>query len=86
MKLTYNHFRSYSMKARINWTQKVLIKLGYTDCNNCKRDKQYIKALSKFQKDNGLGGNAEVCEKTFDLLYSKGGDSVNINDRGEILA
>lgn len=81
MKLSYNHFRCCSMKARINWTQKVLLSLGYDTSTNCKRDKQYIKALSKFQKDNGLGGNAEVCEKTFNLLYNNGGNKIDINRR-----
>ena len=78
--LTFTHYQSYSLKARVLWAQKVLLSLGYNKVVlNGKRDKGYIKALKNFQEQHGLGGNAMVCEKTFNALLSNGGNAVRID-------
>lgn len=71
MKLTYNKFSCQSMKARIGWTQDRLMKLNYLsegESQPTKRDKAFIKALKKFQADNGLTTNAEIHEAEFNIL------------------
>ena len=68
---TFTKFTCQSMKARIAWTQEQLIRLGYLQEGEsaiAKRDKPFIKALKKFQADNGLTTNAEVHEDEFNLL------------------
>lgn len=67
----YVKFSCQSMKARISWAQDKLIKLGYLQENEsafAKRDKAFIKALKKFQADNGFTTNAEIHEKEFEIL------------------
>lgn len=67
----YTKFSCSSMKARIAWAQEQLIKLGYLqegESASTKRDKPFIKALKKFQSDNGLTTNAEIHETEFELL------------------
>ena len=71
--MNYNHFNSYSMKARISWAQKVL---GLEPTG--KRDKTTIKAIKEFQESHGLTGNAFICEKTFNLLDSYSNHSVRM--------
>lgn len=67
--LTFNHFNSYSTKARILALQNRLIELGYdTVIVSGKRDKPTIKALQDFQKKNGITPNAVVDKYTFELL------------------
>lgn len=71
MKLTYNKFSCQSMKARISWVQDKLTELNYLSVGESqptKRDKAFIKALKKFQADNGLTTNAEVHETEFNIL------------------
>lgn len=71
MKLTYNKFSCMSMKARIDWVQQHLLKLGYLAENDIikgKRTKPFIKAIIKFQKDNNLGTNGEINENEFNIL------------------
>lgn len=71
--MDYYRFNSYPVKARMAWVQKVLnIPVTY------KRDKITIKALSKFQRDNNLAGNAMVDEVTFNLLYKSGGSKISM--------
>ena len=71
--MDYYRFNSYPVKARMAWIQKVL-ELQITG----QRDKATIKALSKFQRDNGLAGNAIVNEETFNLLYNNGGSKISM--------
>ena len=71
MKSTYNKFSCQSKKARISWVQEQLIKLNYLsegESSPAKRDKPFIKAVKKFQSDNGLTTNAEINETEFELL------------------
>lgn len=71
MKLTYAKFSCQSTKARISWVQEQLIKLNYLnegESSLAKRDKPFIKAVKKFQADNGLTTNAEIHETEFELL------------------
>lgn len=71
--MDYHRFNSYPVKARMAWIQKILnIPVTY------QRDKTTIKALSKFQKDNNLAGNAIVDELTFNLLYRLGGSKISM--------
>ena len=68
---TYVKFSCMPMKGRIKWTSEKLINRGYLlddGTDHTKRTKQFVKALTKFQKDNGLGANGEVHEKEFTLL------------------
>ena len=70
----YTKFSCSSMKARIAWAQEQLIRLGYLkegESAFTKRDKPFIKALKKFQEDNGLTTNAELHETEFNLLKVK---------------
>lgn len=76
--MSFNRYQSYSVKARLIWMQKVLYQLGYDLLVTGKRDKPTIKSLAKFQEDNGLTGNAVICETTFNLLYNNGGSSISI--------
>ena len=67
----FTKFTCQSMKARIAWTQEQLIRLGYLtegESAFAKRDKAFIKAVKKFQADNGLTTNAEIHETEFNLL------------------
>lgn len=67
----YTKFSVQSMKARISWTQGKLITLGYLkegDSAPAKRDKAFIKALKRFQEDNGFTTNAEIHEQEFLVL------------------
>lgn len=69
----YVKFSTMPVKGRIKWTSEQLIKLGYLvndQTDHTKRTKSYVKALTKFQRDNGLGPNGEVHEKEFLLLNS----------------
>ena len=76
MKLDYNKFSTKSMKARLSWVQRTLgIPVTY------KRDKVTIKALQKFQKENGITASADLNEITFDVLYENGGSEINIDER-----
>lgn len=79
MGMTFNRFNTYSMKARLSWVQKVLNLQGYNLSVNGKRDRETVKALTKFQKSHGLGGNAVVCEMTYNLLCGCGGSSVSMD-------
>ena len=50
---------------------KTLVEKGYLQEGEsafAKRDKPFIKALKKFQSDNGSTTNAEIHEKEFNLL------------------
>lgn len=71
--MDYYRYNSYSVKARMSWVQKVL-NIPVT----AKRDKVTVKAIVKFQKENGLSPNGVVCERTYNLLYSNGGSAVSI--------
>lgn len=77
MYTTFNDFTNFScasMKARISWTQNKLIEKGYLqegESASTKRDKPFIKALKKFQDDNGLTTNAEIHEIEFNLLNER---------------
>lgn len=71
--MDYYRFNSYPVKARMAWVQKIL-ELQITG----QRDKATIKALSKFQKEHGLSGNAIINEETFNLLYHNGGSKINM--------
>lgn len=71
--MDYYRFNSYPVKARMAWVQKIL-DIPVTGL----RDKATIKALSKFQKENSLAGNAVVDEETFRLLYNRGGSKINM--------
>ena len=74
--LNYTRFSSKSMKARLGWVQKTLgIPVTY------KRDKITVKAILKFQKENGLAGNGMICPQTFELLYEYGGHKYDIDER-----
>jgi hypothetical protein len=67
----FTKFSCSSMKARIAWTQERLVAKGYLQEGEsafAKRDKPFIKALKKFQEDNGLTTNAEIHEIEFNLL------------------
>lgn len=69
--LTYSKFKCSSMKARISWTQEKLMTLGYLqegESQPTKRDKAFIQAFKKFQKDNGFTTNAEIHEQEFNIL------------------
>lgn len=71
--MTYNKFSCLSIKARIAWVQDRLISLGYLTPNEsarAKRDKPYIKALMRFQRDNNLTTNAEIHPEEFNILNS----------------
>lgn len=70
---TYNKFKCQSTKARISWVQERLISLGYLKLGESvptKRDKPFIKALMKFQSDNGFTTNAEIHPEEFEILNS----------------
>ena len=69
-RFTYNSFLMMPVKVRNSLVSEVLTnKWGYSiDPNDNKHDKAFKKALTAFQKSNGLAGNAVVCEKTFNLL------------------
>ena len=67
----FTKFSCSSMKARIAWAQERLVVKGYLQEGEsafAKRDKPFIKALKKFQEDNGLTTNAEIHETEFNLL------------------
>lgn len=67
--LTYNAFSVMPVKARKALVIDALKALGYELDESCRRkDAAYSRALSKFQKDNGLTPNGVVCEKTFVAL------------------
>jgi hypothetical protein len=62
------------MKARIAWAQSKLVEKGYLQEGEsafAKRDKPFIKALKKFQSDNGFTTNAEIHENEFNLLNER---------------
>lgn len=66
--ITFVRYSSLPMKVRIKILQKVLINLGYNLNISGIRDRDTIKALKKFQKENGLSQNAVVCSKTYEIL------------------
>ena len=67
--MKFYHYQSMPMKARISTLQKRLIDLGYDKVTvTGKQDKQTTKALTDFQKINGITPNGIVCEKTFIAL------------------
>lgn len=66
--MTFVRYNSNSVKARITMLQEALNKLGYDLDVTGKRDKKTVKALMKFQKDNGIIPNGVVCERTFERL------------------
>lgn len=68
-RLSYHRFNLLPLKQRWNLVCKALEIKGYefTDNPN-KKDRQVKRALSEFQKSNGLPGNGTICEESFDLL------------------
>lgn len=67
--LTFNAFSVMSIKARKALVIEALKNKGYELDENCRRkDAAYSRALSQFQRDNGLTPNGVVCEKTFNAL------------------
>ena len=68
-RLSYHKFCMLPLKQRWNIVCKALENTGYTFTDDPnKRDRQVKRALSEFQKNNGLPGNGTVCEESFDLL------------------
>lgn len=70
-RLTFSKFRGLPLKVRNSLVKEVLTdKWGYNiESNDKRRERSILKALSTFQKDNGLGPNGVVCEKTFNALH-----------------
>lgn len=69
--MKYVQFTSMPMKGRIKWIQDKLVKFGYLKENESvpyKRDKKYIKALMKFQEDNGITPNADITPDLFEAF------------------
>lgn len=67
--LTYNAFLSMSVKVRKALVIGALKDKGYSLDEKCRRaDQAYSRALSRFQKDNGITPNGVVCERTFNAL------------------
>ena len=70
----FTKFSCSSTKARIAWAQERLTEKGYLQEGEsafAKRDKPFIKALKRFQSDNGLTTNAEIHETEFNLLKQR---------------
>lgn len=70
----YIKFCSNSMKARIAWTQEVLISTGHLKDGESvptKRDKAFIKALKAFQVEHGMTPNADFSEELFNYLKAE---------------
>lgn len=68
---SYTKFSCQPVKVRVQWIKERLVILGYLkdgDSAYLKRDKPYIKALIKYQDDNGLTPNADFSEDLFNLL------------------
>lgn len=68
-RLTYSKFQTLPVKYRWHIVEKALEINGYsftTDRN--KRERQVRRALAEFQRNNGLSGNNNICETTFELL------------------
>ena len=67
--MTYTKYSCLSMKARIVWAKERLKSKGYNITNTTpQRDKEFIKAVKQFQKDNNFGTNAEIHEQEFLIL------------------
>lgn len=71
MKLTYEKFATLPMKVRILYVKKLLNELGYNLEESFKDDKQYKKALRKFQINNGYAGNCMIDINTFYSLIKQ---------------
>lgn len=71
-RISYSTFSMMSMKGKMSTLQTNLIGMGYDVEVTCKRDKKTIKALTDFQKRNGLTPNGVICETTFELLDMRG--------------
>ena len=80
-RLDYERYESYPVKVRFTWIQKILSNLGYEVSVNGQRDKQFVKALKKFQKSHGLSDNAVINKELFIALLDNGGDKISINTK-----
>lgn len=68
-KLSYTKYLSLPVKVRLQLVQRSLIDNGYQNVSiTGKRDKNTIKALLDFQRNNDINPNAVVCEATYSLL------------------
>ena len=71
MNVTYEKFSTSSMKVRILYIKKLLNTLNYNLIETPIADKQYKKALKKFQETNNFGGNCIVNKDVFNVFISK---------------
>ena len=66
--LTYEKFSMAPVKIRVLYVKKLLNTLGFNINETFSEDKQYKKALKKFQSNNGFGENCVVSKDVFYCL------------------
>ena len=76
--LTYEKFSTNPMKVRTLYVKKLLNKIGYNLEETFIEDKDYKKALKKFQSNNGFGENCVVSKDVFYCLIKHVEDFDNI--------
>ena len=69
--LTYEKFSMAPIKVRVLYMKKLLNTLGYNLAETFSEDKQYKKALKKFQSINGFGENCVVSKDVFYCLIEQ---------------
>lgn len=69
--ITFDKFSVSPMKVRILYIKKLLNKLNYNVDETFYDDKQYKKALKKFQIENNFTGNCVITSDVFDVFLSK---------------
>lgn len=69
--ITFDKFSISPMKVRILYIKKLLNKLNYNVDETFYDDKQYKKALKKFQIENNFTGNCVITSDVFDAFLNK---------------
>lgn len=69
--ITFDKFSISPMKVRILYIKKLLNKLNYNVDETFYDDKQYKKALKKFQIENNFTGNCVITSDVFDVFLNK---------------
>lgn len=68
--MTYDKFNTLPLVAKMNLIQDILSDAGYVVGRRGKRDRQTAKAITQFQKENGLTPNGVICRKTYQALIT----------------
>lgn len=69
--ITFEKFSTLPIKVRVLFIKKLLNELGYNLEENFHEDKQYKKALKKYQESNNFSGNCIISHDVFNTITTQ---------------